>query len=598
MVSGSRSRSHRRTRGGRARRIVGWSLLGAVALVIAAATWTAADALRVRDQLMEAARVIPTLEDQVIAGDDAALETSIETLQVAASSARQTTGRPHWTLTSWLPGVGANVAAARTLASVVSDLAEGPLPSLPDVAASVNPEVLAPKDGRVDVDAIVRAAPAVVAADDGVDVAIATIGAIDRNGLFAEVDEAVDLLATELSDLKRSTATASRAVQLIPTMMGVEGPREYLVLVQNNAEPRALGGIVGSALVLRVEDGRIDLVEQVAGNSITFDAPIGELSESEVALFGTQMGRYLVNVTSTPEFPRAAQIASAMWEVERGQAPSGVLSIDPVALASLLRSTGPVITQSGVALTADNAAQYLLNQIYLDEPEPDLQDLFFADAAAAIFSALTSGEGDGEAAVRDLVAAADAGRVMLWSGEDSEQDLIAGTSISGESGGSLEHPEVGVYVNDGTGAKAGYYLEVDTSMEVTECRPDGSYRALVSVNLTSTMPDPSTLPDYVTGGGLFVDAGLIRTNVLFVSPVGGVVQSVLAGNGEDELPVLTQQLDENRAAATTVTLAPGETTTLEIEMLTGRGTGAPPSLRLTPGPRDHAQSVNLACAER
>lgn len=586
----------RRTRGRRTGIVLGWVLIGCVALIAAAGIWTAVDALRVRDQLVEAASVVPQLEDQVLAGDDDAVATSVATLREAASSAVTTTGRPHWTLTSWLPGVGPNVRAVQTLAGTVSDLAEGPLPSLPAVVAAASPAALAPQDGRVDVRSVADAAPVVIAADDGVNAAIDSLAAIDRSALLPQVSDAVDQLSDELTDLRMSTATASRAVQLIPPMMGIDGPRDYLVLVQNNAEPRALGGIVGSVLVLRADGGSIELVEQVAGNSISFDEPVGDLTDSERAIFGTQVGRFMLNVTSTPDFPRAAQLASDMWVAERGETPAGVLSLDPVALADLLGATGPVTTDAGLTLTSDDAAQYLLNQIYLDEPDPARQDVFFADAAASIFSALSGGSGDAQAAVTSLVQSSDQGRLMLWSNDPFEQSLLGGTQVAGHVGTDPERPEVGLYLNDGTGAKVGYYLDLDAGMTVYECRPDGSSRLRVTVGLASAVPDPAGLPDYVTGGGVFAPEGVVRTNLAIYAPAGGSIVSVSLSGSDEELPVLSQRQADVRVALTTVSLDPGQSTELTVELLTAKQTLNAPTLRTTPGSREFVPRIDVGCA--
>lgn len=592
----TRHSTTRRQRGRKApvARVLGWALLGTVGIVLAAGVWTAVDALRVRDQLEEAAAVVPQLKEQVLAGDDAAIEQSVTIVREAAADAVQITDRPHWRLTALLPGVGPNVQAVQTLSSVLSDLAEDALPGLPDVVAAVNPASLAPKDGRVDLEAIAAQAPVVVAADDSVDRAIAEIDGIDTSSVLPLVGDAVIRLRDELVDLRIDTATAAKAVTLIPPMMGIDGPREYLVLVQNNAEPRALGGIAGSVLRLRVEGGAFELVEQVAGNTVSFDEPVGGLSETETALFGTQLGRYLLNVTSTPDFPRAAELTSAMWQEERGQRVDGVLSIDPVALARLLEATGPVTTAAGVTLTADNAADYLLNQIYIDVAEPEDQDRFFADAAQSIFTAVSGGIGDAGQAVSALAEGADQGRVMLWSADPTEQAELSGTVLSGELPTDPTAPEVGVYLNDGTGAKAGYYLSVDTSLTVVDCRPDQSQRLRAKVTLTSTLPDPVSLPPYVTGGGVFAEVGVIRTNVLLYAPAGGKMLS-LSANGT-ERPVFSL-IDQGRSVyLTTVSLQPTESVTLQYEILTAQGSSSPPGIQVTPGPRPNPPNVDEGCA--
>ncbi|PWD51932.1 hypothetical protein C8046_16050 [Serinibacter arcticus] len=576
--------------------VAGWCLLVVATTVVAAGVWTAADALRVRDQLTDAAALVPQLEEQVRAGDLDAVTENVAALRSVSAAAVRTTHAPHWDLFSRLPGVGPDVAAVRTLTDVVAELADGALPRLPDVVAAVSPASLAPVDGRVDVAAVAEQAPHVVAADDSVLRALATLATIDRDGLLPQVTDAADRLEGELTQLRTSTATAARAVRLLPAMLGADGPRQYLLVVQNNAEPRALGGIAGSVVLLRTEDGRVEIVEQRAGNTLTFPTSPLPLEPVETALFGDQVGRYLINATSTPDFPRAAELAASAWRAETGTTVDGVLSVDPVALAAVLGATGPVTTSTGVTLDSDNAAAYLLNQIYLDEPDPAGQDLFFTDAASAVFDALSSGAGDAGGLLTSLVAATDAHRLLLWSSHPVEQEALAGTVLAGELRGDLGGaPVVGVALNDGSGAKVGYYLDVRPTVTVLECRPDGSQRLGVSVALRSDVPDPATLPEYVTGGGVFVPEGMTRTNVLVYAPTAGRV--LTAGSDGGETAVLSQSHDGLAVVSQTVDLMPGESRTLEYELLSGPDLRAAPHLRLTPGPRASQGVVEPGCAE-
>jgi Protein of unknown function (DUF4012) len=84
---------------------------------------------------------------------------------------------------------------------------------------------------------MVKAAPKVVAANAEVQTAVRRLDSLDPAAL--------------------TTATAARAVRLLPPMLGANGPREYLLLVQNNAEQRATGGIPGSVALLRAVDGAV-----------------------------------------------------------------------------------------------------------------------------------------------------------------------------------------------------------------------------------------------------------------------------------------------------------------------------------------------------
>ena len=81
--------------------------------------------------------------------------------------------------------------------------------------------------------------------------------------------------------------TVARATRILPSVLGADGPRRYLVLVQNNSEPRSLGGLAGSVIELRANRGRIELVGQETGGSFgDFGKSVLPLSKGERALYG------------------------------------------------------------------------------------------------------------------------------------------------------------------------------------------------------------------------------------------------------------------------------------------------------------------------
>ena len=116
-----------------------------------------------------------------------------------------------------------------------------------------------------------------------------------------------------------------------------------------------------------------------------------------------------------------------MWKAEQGQTVDGVLSADPVALSYLLEGTGPVGVPGGTKLSAANAVDLLLSEVYRTQPDAELQNVFFAAAARAVFDAVASGKGDPAALLEGLTRSANEGRVFAWSAEPREQQLLAET---------------------------------------------------------------------------------------------------------------------------------------------------------------------------
>jgi hypothetical protein len=250
----------------------------------------------------------------------------------------------------------------------------------------------------------------------------------------------------------------------------------------------------------------------------------------------------------------------------------------------------------GSTLSGDDAVQTLLNTVYLDRPDSAEQDAYFADAAAAVFAAMVSGQGSAGDVIEALAEAARQGRLLVWSADEREQERLSGTVLSGELRGTDgDSPVIGVYLNDGTEAKMGYYLDLGVSAQATQCRADGSQVVAVRITLTSTAPaDAAGLPPYVVGLGGAVTAGDIRTNVMIYMPDGGGFSAVRVNSFADGLH--SQQHDGLAVGARTFTLKPGESGTVDLEIVTGKGQTGPVHIRSTPTARQSGEAtVASAC---
>lgn len=574
--------THRRLRNLKVAALGVAGLLLVLALLI---VWVALDAARARDALEQASRGVATLQADAVAGRTEQLDATVADLQKQAAAARDATDGPHWSFVSRLPGVGPTTEAFATMATVVDGLAQGPLPRLAEVVEVADPASFAPKGGRVDLAPLQDAAPDVERADQSVGDAQQRIAGVDRASVLPEVSTALADLEGQLADLRMSTATAARAAQLIPPMLGADGPRDYLVLVQNNAEPRALGGIVGTVLVLHADQGRIELTDQLPASEVgPFGAPAAELTEDEQAVFGDKVGRWMQNVTSTPDFPRTAEIARAMWAAETGQTVDGVLATDPAALAEVLKSNGPVQAGSGPRLLGSDLVSYLINGIYLTET-PDSADLIFADIAETAFASLSTGSGEPGGMVQALAVAARQGRLLVWSAEQAEEDLLEGTVLDGGLRGvNGLRPVVGVFTHGLQMAKIGYYLDTAVNVVERESRPDGSRELQVTVTYTSRVDKAETgsLPDYIIGAGEN-DPGLIRMRSIVYAPAGGSI--VQASENSEKIGVSPQKHDELSRVFRDIKLHPGETASVSYAIISGKHQDGDVILRTTPGPR-------------
>ncbi|WP_427115886.1 DUF4012 domain-containing protein [Pseudarthrobacter scleromae] len=359
-------------------------------------------------------------------------------------------------------------------------------------------------------------------------------------------------------------------------MLGAQAPRNYLLMIQNNAEARASGGIPGALATLTFDNGNLALGSQSSAAALGVMTPVLPVEEDQQRIYSSRLGKFMQDVNLTPDFPTAASTARAMWERKTGQGVDGVISIDPVALSYVLRATGPVhFTEQSFAanspnglpieLNDRNVVQTLLSDVYARIEKPELQDAYFAGAAQQIFAALSNGSGDSKNMVESITRGVEEGRVLIWSASAEEQSVIADYKISGSiAGPSVPSAQFGVYFNDGTGAKMDYYVKRTVQL-VKECPKDGYEETIVRITSTNTAPaDAATsLPPYVTGDGVFgVPPGSVQTNIVAYGPAQAHVETAKMDGQKTEF---APYFHGNRPVGVlAIRLAPGESKTVDF----------------------------------
>ncbi|WP_065571663.1 DUF4012 domain-containing protein [Microbacterium oleivorans] len=425
---------------------------------------------------------------------------------------------PVWSAAEGLPGVGANLSAVRRAATAMQRVGEDVAPPLLDTARRMR-DADAPaavgilRDGASALDS--AAAVRREVSDD--------IGSIDRSALLPSLADGIDEVAEAIDRLEPATDGAAQAAAVLPGLLGADGERRILVMVQNPAELRTGGGITGTFLELRARDGRLTLgAQRDSSDFAPVATPLVPVADGEVHALGDGIGRFVQNASMTADFTVTARLASAWWQRSGMPAPDAVVSVDPVVLAAVLGVTGPVQTRGG-ELDQRNVVDRLLVEPYRTLGQ-DAQSRWFADAAVAVFSAVTE-----RARPVSLVTAVSGvvaeGRVSVWSRHPDEQSILTRTPLAGPLArqDAAGPTAFAAYFNDATGGKLTPYLSVGLGVRSGVCRADGLREVAIEVDLASTLTpqEGETLPISVTGGGIFgATKGFIAPTVTVVAPPG------------------------------------------------------------------------------
>ncbi|HET6876268.1 MAG TPA: DUF4012 domain-containing protein [Jatrophihabitans sp.] len=512
-LQASRRRSKRRPRSS-AKRALLWGTGALGVLVLAALAWLVYSGLRARSDLRTVRTGVHALHAQVADGDLAAAKATMRSVQRHADDAHSLTTGPAWAVGAAIPWLGDPLDTTRTLTAGVHVVADRGLAPLVHAAGMLSPGELRRPDGAFDLHRLQALDPAVHGAERALGTTIAQLRAASGSTWLGQVNAARGQLLDQLVPLKATVAGLGKALDVVPTVLGANGPRTYMVTFENDAEIRATGGIPGAFAIVRADAGKVTFEHFEPDNFFAGVAAKGiDFGRSFQYLYQGAQDVYQDSNLS-PHFPYAAQIWAKMWQQKTGGQLDGALIIDPTALSYLLQVTGPVSLGDGTQVTADNVVSLTEQQIYAKFGAPDQNDQrkqYLLDIASAVSKKLLAPGVDVPKLVQAAAKGADEHRLLLWSRDNAVERAVTHEPL----GGTLpdtHNPYAALTLTNYSNSKLDYYLHASMDWHRTGCGP--TRNVTVTVKLSNAAPDG--LPPYVLGnseppGEEMLDVGLYAT---------------------------------------------------------------------------------------
>lgn len=427
-----------------------------------------------------------------------AIQRAVDSASRSTRAARRLTSDGLWRLAARTPIAGCPLRSSAALTGAADELTRDIVQPLATLSAILNPR----RDTNgfaVDVIALGRSSPAIAAMTARLGVLGSDVSATPGcsfGGSALGLPSAQEELAGRVQRLASAAADLQLAARLLPPMLGADSPRRYLLVVQNDAESRATGGVIGGYGYLTAFRGRLSLDTRNAGTLPSFGAgPVLRLSDELERRYGRLgLASEWGNANLTPDFPLAARMYSTMWSKGTGRQLDGVVAIDPVLLGYLLTVVGSATMPDGRMATGSTLVPLLQSQIYSLLPTNAQRDAYFAGAGKAIYSAVLKSSASPMRLLSALGRGADEGRLLVWSRRPAEQRGLETTPLAGAL--STAHgPYLAVISQNATGSKLEYWLRRSTEYQLRRL-PGGSGEAVVSVRLTNSAPVRG-LPPYV-----------------------------------------------------------------------------------------------------
>jgi hypothetical protein len=269
-------------------------------------------------------------------------------------------------------------------------------------------------------------------------------------GATADLPWRIQTLLTQLDEWLPLAQDGLKLSLVLPQIAGIEGPRHYLILAQNEDELRATGGFISGAGLVVVENGRITTLNfqdaylvdnwQDKPYEVLTAGPLYEFMNLELFLFR--------DANVWPDFPTSAETAMNLFSYGLDLPPmDGAIAIDQQFLQLLLDVTGPVtIPGDNITINKQNLITNLRDAWAIDEGQAvrewiSSRKAFLGPFASALKDKLVSDFADLDPLhlVRNMSQAVETGHLQMYMRDEAVAATLAEIGWDGRLQPPIDH---------------------------------------------------------------------------------------------------------------------------------------------------------------
>jgi hypothetical protein len=348
-------------------------------------------------------------------------------------------------------------------------------------------------------------------------------GETPKNYLLTPISEATKKFGQKIPQLRQASKALRAFAGILPGFLGGNGNRSYFLAIQNNAELRATGGLIGNYGIVTFAGGKILMNEfnEIHALQKPNLKPVSMPKE-----FMARYGRYnsngmWLNVNMSPDFPTTGYLISKLYENATGRKVDGVITIDPVALKYILEVMGPVtvVGMDGRSTTidSDNVIDETLVKAYEQFAERSDRKNYLAEVAMTVWFRMITGDFDITGVAKKMAVAFEEKHMAIYSKYADEQKLIEelgyGGSIKKTDGDYLQ-----VLMQNHGANKLDIYTHQMIDYNITIDK-NNSAQVVAKVSIENGA-QPERLPDYVAGDSGVVPRGYSNIWLNLFAPKG------------------------------------------------------------------------------
>jgi hypothetical protein len=174
--------------------------------------------------------------------------------------------------------------------------------------------------------------------------------AIDATRLSDRVKKLIDLF----DQWYPATRSGTALISIMPQLIGMDRPRTYLLLVQNEDELRPTGGFISVAGRIIVSAGQIISLTMIDGGLVDdyLHKPYDFPPEPLYTVMGAELWLFR-DANWSPDFPTSAQQSAHLYDYGKGGGPfDGIIAINQHVAEAVVAAVEPVSIENEEPLTA------------------------------------------------------------------------------------------------------------------------------------------------------------------------------------------------------------------------------------------------------
>lgn len=257
--------------------------------------------------------------------------------------------------------------------------------------------------------------------------------------LHGEVNDGIE----QAESTDELLARAEAGFELLPSILGKDEPRTYIIGFQNSAELRGSGGALLQFEFLTIDDGRPELAGNEKGSvgSVykldqdrrTVDIPLPQDAWYVREIMDAQR---FGNFNWSPDWPLDAQLGVAYGkrsaelcvpggDNECPEFPDvdGMIAVDPVMVENLMPGVGPFQPRKAFFVTRSTVIDVLLSKAYAVYPIPSDRRQFLGDLVSKFFQRMFSPSQPTEL-VKGIGDSLATKHMQIWMADEAEQAFV------------------------------------------------------------------------------------------------------------------------------------------------------------------------------